>query len=338
MSNLTVTTNQGEDATIPSGIANLLENSAAIQSAAASAAQGMGKSASVLAEDESTPSPTLQPSTSAPSLSSPKISASSAMILLMGLQTKAGNESVEIGLTNSEIHQDEVAKQNEIRMNDSLDYFETMNRQEDVNGAMNIANVIISALFLLVSIAGTAVATVTTGGLATAAGVAACVASAAALANSIVSLPSVQENMDPDVAKGLSIGLMVTSLVATVVSVCLGIGAVKVAASAGTKIAAMGMRISTQAINTTIQATTTTVEVATVGINLTKGGISLKAASIQKDVSELTAENEETQADIDATYSSLDTIMNSFAGMVQSTAEMIQKTTEGRKSAASVTA
>ncbi len=338
MSNITVTTTQGDNTDLPSAIANLLENSTAIQSAAASAAQGMGKTESVTTEDENTPSPTLQPNSSAPSLDAPKISASSAMILLMGLQTKASNESVEIGLTNSERHQEDVADQNEIRMNDSLDYFETMSRQEDVNGAMDIANVIISALFLIASIAGTAVATVTTGGFATAAGVAACVASAAALANSIVGLPSVQANMDPDVAKGLSIGLMITSFVATVVSVCLGIGAVKVAASAGTKIAAMGMRISTQAINTTIQATTATMEVATVGINLTKGGINLKAASIQEDVSELTAEHEETQADLDATISSLDSIMNSFASMVQSTAEMIQKTTEGRNSAASVSA
>ncbi len=325
MSNINVSSQASQNIDTSNNSANLHGN------VATSATQNIKNTSSsnVKPEDVSTTN-TGTSSVSAPVLSQPKISASSAMILLMALQAEANNQSLDTGLTQTEMHQADMAEQNETRMNDSLSYFETMNQQENVNGSMAIANVVISALMVVASIMGVA-----TGGVAAVAGAIGCLGAIAALANSIVSLPSVQENMDPKVAQGVSIALMITSIICTVVSCAAGFGAIKCAAKLGTQAATVGLRVGTQTVSNIVQTSTALLDVTSASVNIATSSVNMKAAKVQEDASELSAEKEELQAKIDASYGSLDVIMQSYASMVQSTAEMIQKTCEGSKSAAS---
>ncbi len=233
MSNIHVPPQLQNMTNLPSNMAKMLENVGELQNAAFAAVQSISASATKKADNLSADTPTItqQPTSSAPTLSKPSISPRAMMIALMGLQTKAHNEAVSIGLEGAKTDQVAVAEQNEALANDALGYYETMRQQEDVNGAMAIANVFISALFLVGAIA----MTVATGGastLALVAGVAACVAAAATLANSIMSVPAIQESMSDKASQIISIVLTSITIAAGILGAVCGGFAVKAGATA----------------------------------------------------------------------------------------------------------
>ncbi len=289
----------------------------------------------------SSDTPTVSTSTSAsvPCLSAPKISASSMMLMLMTLQTDANNEAVAGGLENCENQQVKVAEENEARANDMVGYYETMRRQEDVNGGMSIGNIILSAIMLATAAIATVVAagfTIATGGagiVALAGSIAGLVAAASSFTTSILNLPQVQEKLSEKGAMAANIVLTIITIASTVVAVACGIGAAKAAKSCVDL-----MRKGCQGIMAAVQFVEGAANTASSGMSIATSAINYQASEAQRTLDQHNINLEELQADFDVSMQNLEIIMDSYAAMVDSTSKMIQNTMQGAKSAATLSA
>ncbi len=312
-------------------VADMLANSESLQEAAAVAFQSFGKSTTTVAPSD-TPQVQTQITISTPSLSQPTMSASSMMIALMGLQSKASDESVSIGLEGCEESQTKITEQNEARANDMLGYYDTMRLQEDVNGGMSVANVVIAAIFLVAAIA----MTVLTAGASTAllvAGVAGCICAASSLASSVISLPSVQESLSENGAKVANIVLTCITLASGIVGAACGFGAIKAGATA-----AKSAGKASSVITNVAKGVTGATGVASGTMEGTSSVINYQASMASLKIDEHNTVLDELQMEFDTGISDLDAIMQSYSSMVESTANMLQTTYQGARSAATITA
>ncbi len=275
----------------------------------------------------------------APTLSPPKINASSMMLMLMTLQTEANNEAVSGGIETCESQQTKVAQENENRANDMVGYYETMRRQEDVNGGMNIGNVIISSILLVTAAVATVAAagfTIATGGggvLALTASIAGLVAAASSFTSSIINLPQVQEQLSEKGALAANIILSIITVTASIIAAITGMRA-----ASAVKNSVDLMRKGCQAIMNGMQIVEATTTATSATMSIATSSINYKASNAQYNLEQHNINLEKLQADFDTAMGNLEIIMDSYAAMVDSTSKMLENTMQGAKSAATLSA
>ncbi len=312
-------------------MADMLANAQELIGATAVASQNFGKASKQVGSSEA-PEAQSPIVVTSPSLSKPNINASSMIIALMALQTKASNESVSIGLESSENKQMKVNEQNQKILDSSVGYYDMMRMQEDVNGAMAVANVVIAGIFLVAALAMT-ICSAGAGAPMLIASVAACVGAAASVCSAVISLPAVQENISEKGAKIANIILTTISIAAAVIGCVSGIGALK----SGITVAANASKAAS-VVNNVAMATTGLTSAASGTMAITSSSVNYKAAKVSTEMDNLNAELEELNSEFDTGISELNFIMESYSSMVESTAQMLQRTLEGSKSAATIPA
>ncbi len=299
------------------------------------AASTVGSNSPMRSVATATDTPEVQATTTtqAPVLSKPTMSASDMMLALMALQTQANEASVGVGLSTAEAKQSELSKKYEAMAEAGVTYFDTMSKQEDVNGAMSIANIVIAGLML----AGSLALAVLTGGasiLATVAAVAGVVAAAASFAKSILSMPAVQDFFGEKATEIMSYICTGIGIAASLVSVCTGIGALRGVANLSTQALRVGKEVAVNLIQIGMAAT----GVVSSGMGIASSSINYMASEDKAALEQTQAEVDEVQAKLDTNLGDLDIIMKSYASMVESTAAMMDKAYEGARRAATISA